>query len=513
MADLEQKVKAPQDSEAAKMAAPTGLDKQEYASSTGEAQVGKLTGAIKWFEKAAAYGRVELRGISPIPVEERTVKRTVNIFTLWWCMNANILPITFGMLGPIYGLGLRDCSLVILFFTLLTTTLPAYLSTLGPKIGMRQMVQARYSWGRYMICLPVLLNLATLTGFCVIMAVIGGQCLSAVADGNLSATVGIVIMALLSLVISFCGFDVLHVYERFAWIPALIAIIVATGTGGTGLTQQAPPEEAPTAAAVLSFGMIVASYMIPWACLSSDFTTYLDPKTSSLKIFMYSYLGLAVPTILLMVLGAAIGGAVANVPEWEEGYEANLVGGVMAAMLHSVGGFGKFLVVILSFTLLGNMAATAYSITLNFQMLLPVLFKVPRYLFSIVLTAIIIPVSIRAATDFFDNLENFVALIGYWSSAFLAVVVVEHLYFRKGDCDSYNPDAWNTASRLPVGVAALAAAGLSFGLVVPCMSQVWYTGPIAETTGDIGFELAFVVTSILYIPLRHLEKKVVGRER
>jgi purine-cytosine permease-like protein len=51
------------------------------------------------------------------------------------------------MLGPVYGLGLRDSALVILFFTLLTTVLPAYLSTLGPKTGMRQMVQARYSFG------------------------------------------------------------------------------------------------------------------------------------------------------------------------------------------------------------------------------------------------------------------------------------------------------------------------------------------------------------------------------
>jgi len=51
------------------------------------------------------------------------------------------------MIGPNFGLSLRDSFLIILFFILLTTTLPAYLSTLGPKIGMRQMVQARYSFG------------------------------------------------------------------------------------------------------------------------------------------------------------------------------------------------------------------------------------------------------------------------------------------------------------------------------------------------------------------------------
>lgn len=51
------------------------------------------------------------------------------------------------MLGPAYGLGLRDCALVILFFTLVTTIPPAYLSTWGPKTGMRQMIQGRFSFG------------------------------------------------------------------------------------------------------------------------------------------------------------------------------------------------------------------------------------------------------------------------------------------------------------------------------------------------------------------------------
>lgn len=125
------------------------------------------------------------------------------------------------------------------------------------------------------------LNLATMTGFSVIIMVVGGQCLSAVADGDLSVTVGIVIMSILTLVISFCGFNVLHTYERYAWIPASISIIVAVGCGGKELTKQASPPEPAAASAILSFAMIIASYMIPWACLASDFTTYLKPETSS----------------------------------------------------------------------------------------------------------------------------------------------------------------------------------------------------------------------------------------
>ncbi|KAI1863543.1 hypothetical protein JX265_008760 [Neoarthrinium moseri] len=461
--------------------------------------------------KTISVSPVEARGVMPVPLEERTSTRYVGYFSIWFCMNINLLPITFGMLGSTaYLLSVRDCALVILFFSLLTAAFPAFLGVLGPKTGLRQMIQARYSFGRYLVSIPVILNLATLTGFCVIICVIGGQCLSAVTGGSMTPTVGIVIVGLLALGISFCGYNVLHGYERYAYIPALLAIIVTTGCGGSHLKEQIPTEPA-TASSVLSFGMIIASYMIPYACLSSDFTTYLNPKFSSVRLFLYGYAGLVIPSVLLMTLGAAIGGAITNVPEWEEGYNTTAVGGVLAAMLTPAGGFGKFVVVVLSFTMLGNIAATMYSITLNFQMLVPQLVVVPRYVFSVVITAVVIPVSIKAAADFFLSLENFIALIGYWSAAFVSVLTVEHLVIRRGVYGTYDQGAWNSAKQLPWGVAALAASALSFGLVIPSMAQIWWTGPIAESAGDIGFEMAIIVTAVLYVPFRLLEKRIAGR--
>lgn len=232
----------------------------------------------------------------------------------------------------------------------------------------------------------------------------------------------------------------------------------------------------------------------------------------SIKIFAYTYSGLCIPTTLLMALGAAIGGAVPQNPTWQVGYKTTSVGGVFAAMLEPVGGFGKFLVVVLSLSILGNIAATMYSISLNFQLLVPWLVRIPRAVFSIVITAIVIPISIRAAVSFFDSLENFIGIIGYWSAAFFAVVTVEHVLFRKSNTSEYDHHAWNRRSLLPSGLSAIAAAVLSFGLVIPCMSQVWYTGPIAVFTGDIGFEVAFVVTAILYVPFRSLEIKMAGKK-
>ena len=228
------------------------------------------------------------------------------------------------------------------------------------------------------------------------------------------------------------------------------------------------------------------------------------------KVFAYTYTGLFLPTVLLMVLGAAIGGAVPNVASWTAGYESTSAGGVLAAMLEPAGGFGKFLVVLIALAILGNMAATMYSITLNFQILIPWLVHVPRFLFAIVITAIVIPISIPAAQNFFLALENFLGIIGYWSAAFVAVVTIEHVWFKRSDYEKYDHTIWNVRKCLPTGLAALGASALSFALVIPCMAQVWYSGPIATYTGDIGFEMAFVMTALLYVPFRMIEIRWMG---
>ena len=95
-------------------------------------------------------------------------------------------------------------------------------------------------------------------------------------------------------------------------------------------------------------------------------------------------------------------------------------------------------------------------------------------------------------------------------ATWLSVVLIEHFYFRKGNFALYDIQFWNVPSQLPLGAAALGSCILSFALVVPSMSQVLYTGPIARKTGDIGFEVAMVVTALLYVPLRHLEKRWRG---
>ena len=436
----------------------------------------------------------------------------------------------------VFGMSLRDSALVILFFALVTCIPPAFMATGGANTGLRQQVQARYSFGLYLVTIPLLLNAATVTGFSLISAIVGGQAIASLNSSHVSVNVGIVIVSLVSFAASFMGYKALHFWERWTWIPSLISLVIAVGCGGKHLHLQSvvPPS---TPSQVLSYGGLIAGYFLTFGGTVSDYSVYHDPRHASkyvsllippslsqpsnlpphltpnhvrLKIFTYTYLGFFLPSVPLLILGAAIGGAVPQVPAWEAAYAVSGVGGVFREMLRPAGGFGCFVVVLLALSVVGNVAISMYSVALNLQMLFPPLARVPRFVFTVAVFAVMIPLAVAAAARWEESVENFLALIGYYAGCFDAVLLVELIVFRRLRFETYDHAVWNVGRKLPSGLAAVGASVASFGLVVPGMAENWYTGPIAEKTGDIGFEFAFVVTALLYVPLRWLEIRIRG---
>ncbi|KAI0037227.1 NCS cytosine-purine permease [Vararia minispora EC-137] len=468
---------------------------EKVLSATSEEVVGEKTslarGLLRW--------GVEERGIHPVPFEQRTDREFSKIFFIFLSANTNILSFSAGLLGPlVFGLNLRDSCLVILFSNAFFAIPPAYFATWGPRLGMRQMCASRFTFGFYGTALPSVLSLMNGFGFSILNCVLGGQALSSVSDGTLSWTVGIVIIAVISLVISFFGIKFLTWYERLAWLPMLVVFCVAVGVSRHDFANTASAEPA-TAAGVLGYIATAAGFTLTY----SPFGIW--------RIFIYAWLGLTLPIVLVQCLGTAVAVAAPGVPSWNAAYKDDNVGGIIAAMLSPVGGFGKFLLVVLSLSVTANLAPTLYSICFAMQTFIPPLVNVPRYVFSVFATAIIIPLAIVGQHRFYTTLTNFTGIIGYWVGAYVSALLIEHLYFRRGDFNAYDVSAWNVPSELPWGAAALSASVLSFALIIPSMAQAWYTGPIGEHVGDLGFEFAVVVTAILYVPFRVVEKRLAGR--
>ncbi|RPD65747.1 purine-cytosine permease [Lentinus tigrinus ALCF2SS1-7] len=469
-----------------------------------------------WFKTATdflAHRGVETKGIEPILPEDRTDMKLYQMFFVWFSANFNVLSVGTGSAGPaFFGLGLRDSLLVLLVVDLITCAIPAYFAIFGPKLGMRSMVVARYSWGYYGSTIPSAFNVFSMEGFLIVNCIIGGQILASVSD-RLDDTLGIVIIGIISLVVTFFGYRVIHWYETIAWIPSAITFIVMLAVGGQHLGSHIPPDPPASAAAIVSFGTTIASTVISWCIMTSDYGVYHSRHASSMRVFLYSYTGFLTASLCGHMLGAAFAAAAPAVPSWDAGFDnGNSVGGLVAAVLAPAGGFGKFLTVLIALFIPSASAPTMYTFESSFMTIHAWFARVPRFVYAFVSTAILIPVAIVGAAHFYSTFVDVMNVIGYWSTVFAAIVMAEHIVFRKNAWERYDLAQWCKPGGLPPGVAAVLAFICACGIIVPCMAQVWYTGPVARAgTGDIGILVGFALAVILYPVFRAVERAISGR--
>jgi purine-cytosine permease-like protein len=107
----------------------------------------------------------------------------------------------------------------------------------GPASGLRTMVFSRYSCGYYGASILSLLNVIALLCWSAVNSIIGGQTLRVVSNDSLPIVVGIIIIGIVSMVVSFVGYKWIHIYERYSWIPLLIAFCIVAGVGAKYFTH------------------------------------------------------------------------------------------------------------------------------------------------------------------------------------------------------------------------------------------------------------------------------------
>lgn len=119
-----------------------------------------------------------------------------------------------------------------------------------------------------------------MTGFSLISSVVAGQTLASLNPDKVSVDVGIVIACLVSFAVSLMGFNALHFWERWTWIPNLISIVIAVGCGGKYLHLQSDAAPA-TGSQVMTFGCLIAGYFITFGGTVSDYSIYHNPRGTS----------------------------------------------------------------------------------------------------------------------------------------------------------------------------------------------------------------------------------------
>lgn len=84
----------------------------------------------------------------------------------------------------------------------------------GTLLTSAYKVVARYFMGYWPSKLCAVLNMVIMLGYGMIDCLIGGQLLSAVADGKMTVVVGVIIIALISWLVVVFGMSAFQYYER-----------------------------------------------------------------------------------------------------------------------------------------------------------------------------------------------------------------------------------------------------------------------------------------------------------
>ena len=168
---------------------------------------------------------------------------------------------------------------------------------------------------------------------------------------------GIIIIAACTFIITLFGYKVVHMYEMITWIPCFIIFLIVLGVfAHSGDFENIPMGRgAAETGSVLSFAASVFGFATGWTSYASDYTCYQPRNASRTKIFFWVLAGLNFPLNFTEMLGLAIATATVNNPAYSKAYEDNAVGGLLGQVLFPhLGTFGKFCLVILALSIIGN---------------------------------------------------------------------------------------------------------------------------------------------------------------
>src|SRR5216110_584229 len=156
---------------------------------------------------------LETHGIERVSPTTRAHVRILDNFTMWLSANLVISTVALGALANvIFGLGFWDSLGIIIVFNALGVLPVAFFSTLGPKLGLRQMTISRFSFGWVGAIIMALFNVAACIGWSAVNVIIGGQLVAALSNGAIPAWVGILIIAALTTLVSIYGYRYVHRY-------------------------------------------------------------------------------------------------------------------------------------------------------------------------------------------------------------------------------------------------------------------------------------------------------------
>jgi NCS1 family nucleobase:cation symporter-1 len=441
---------------------------------------------------------IESRSIDYIPEAERH-GRLFSQFTLWFGANLQITAIVTGALAVVLGGDVFWSLTGLLIGQILGGAVMALHAAQGPKLGLPQMISSRVQFGVYGAVIPILLVCVMYVGFSAGGTVLAGQAIAQLV--NVSDWFGILIFGVVIVVITICGYRVIHILGRLSSVIGVIAFFyLFTKVLLAHNILELLANRHFTLTHFLLAMSLSASWQIAFGPYVADYSRYLPSKTSSLKAFLAVGLGTVIGTQASMSLGVF---AAAMAGDQFAGHEvAYIVGlgstGLIAGLLYFSIFFGKVTITALNAYGSFMSLATIVSGFTGKQRVSPAL----RLFFIILMVGFSTLIGLLGQHSFLKLFTAFLLFLLAFFTPWSAINLVDYYVVTKGRYDVpalSNPDGrygrWNR-----IGIVSYA-----FGVVIqmPFIATSFYTGPLVDLLGgtDISWIVGLVGTGMVYYAL------------
>jgi purine-cytosine permease-like protein len=261
--------------------------------------------------EAPAITTLERRGIEYVPRDERWGKPG-NLFWMWAGAIWNVEFLIYGVLGVVvFGLSFTQAVLIILVGNLFYV-LTGLASLQGPKAGTTCFGVSRAAFGPNGNRVPSLFNWVTQVGFEIegialivfAMIALAGQAGMKSVPTGLKVVFLIVAVAVQAVLPLLGHAAVLKVLKILAF-PFIVLFAIMTFF--VVHRYHAGPASASWGAMTIFLALVISAGGLGWTENGNDYSRYLPPTTSNRGIVVAVMFGGLIPSVLLEVLGAALG--------------------------------------------------------------------------------------------------------------------------------------------------------------------------------------------------------------
>lgn len=474
---------------------------------------------------AARLGKIEQRGIEPVPVAERT-GNPLQLFWVWFAANISVLGLPLGVSLIAGALSIWQAIIVAAIGSFGSFALVGVISIAGRRGGAPSLTLSRAVFGVRGNIGPTIVSLCSRLGwetvntstaalaFITICSVLFGTASGAKQVPALTI-LGVAIFVACTVAVSGMGHATILVVQKWStWIfGAINLLVIAFLAVNIDWSAVAAVPGGSLAAVLTGIGVIAGGTGIGWANSGADMARYQAPSVKARALIVSAAAGAGIPLVVMIAMGSLLGGSNPEILS-----SANPMDAIQGTLPQSMA--VVYLVVSFAGLLLSN-HLSVYSAGLTTLTLGVPIKRVYAVIVDVVVTTTASLCFLLIADGFYGPFITFISLLAVpiiaWVGVFLVDMIGRTTYDDDGLLDLSHASAYWYRGGIEWRAFGSWAFAIAFGALFMKIQPgdvTWYVGPLHGTwfgLNGMAWVVSGVSAAVVYAVLGGTRPKTASR--